>query len=90
MSKASAMSFGARKVHSSPAATFTLKKSGTVSRRRKKDPFYRQMQGRFRKKGSLFIEKSKHRISTAGEKAGITFKGMAASKKKRKKKNLWW
>ena len=89
MSRAMGMSLGARKVHTSPAATFTLRKSGTVIRKRKHDPFFSQVQGRFRKKGSLFIEKSKHRISTRGEKAGITAKGIAASRKK-KKKNLWW
>jgi hypothetical protein len=37
----------------------------------------------FKTKGNLFIEKREKRIKSAGEKAGITRKGILASKRKR-------
>ena len=91
LSRSSALSFGARAVEGSSAATFSIRSAGKRVRSKSKGTnYFLKAQGRFRsKKGggkNTFVEKSKYRINTAGELTGITAKGWAA---KRKRKNLF-
>jgi len=87
-----ALDFGAYRVTSTARATFFTTPSstsgGTISKRAKGS--FGFTFGNLYKKGNLFIEKKEKRIkrSSAGEKAEITAKGIAASKNKRRLKIL--
>ena len=88
-SKLTALSIGARYVEGKAAASFTTEESGRRASR-KIDDFFRKNIGRYRKPirrgqpvaSNVFIEKTKYRISTRGEKEQITRKGTAFRRKK--------
>lgn len=63
-------------VKSNPAATAAVRKDGIFQNISAPKGFY--------KKGSTVIEKKSQRINTLGELSGITFKGIQASRRKRK------
>jgi hypothetical protein len=77
LSRASALSLGARRVGNTAAATFKVKPGAYVPKTpgffggfTTKNDFYR--------KGELFIEKPERRIKSQGELSEITFKGLSA------------
>lgn len=87
LAREEAYSFGANVVRTTAAATFKIIPSGTKASGVFKGPPARLQQ--FTKRGGgLFIQPSKFRISSAGEKREITFKGIGASRSK-KRKNRW-
>jgi len=90
--KAGALSLGARVVEKTPAATFYVKKAGSILKTRQKhDSYFSDRSFRFRMTGGedflKGVEKEKYRISTPGELRGITFKGIMAGRKSKSKKN---
>lgn len=90
LSKAEAISLGSFKAEHTAGATFKITPAPGPAKGRffGKGPSLK----RFYEKEGAYIEKSKHRISTAGELSEITFKGISTKKskklfKKRKKEN---
>jgi len=68
-----------------PSASIAVRRKGkkTFEKLSDEEGFFKK-----KKKGGsrILVEKNKYRISSPGEKAGITFKGVRASQKKNKKK----
>ena len=87
LTKSQALDLGASIVSTTPSATFKImpssKRIGKL-RNNIKGTFTRK-RSTFYTKGNLFIEKREKRISSIGELAGITYKGIRA----KRKKNIW-
>ena len=86
LKKQDALDFGAFAVQNSPRATFQLRASSGAlgSTSTKKKGAFRKYRQNLYFKGGLYIEKRGKRITSSGEKAGITALGIQASKSKRK------
>jgi len=91
LTETEALDFGAFKVGTTARATFKLVKSQAQLKplETKYKGTYRKKMFDFERKGGLFIEKRGKRITTLGEKAEITFKGLKAQKSKKLFKNMW-
>jgi hypothetical protein len=76
-----ALGLGSFDVRTTPAATFKIEKAKEKATQRFKGSFDQSF---FYRKGGLFIEKKKKRIDTPGELRGITFKGLAALRLRRR------
>ena len=81
MRKMKALGKGALWADITAGASFQIKPSNKMLLDVRKDSsLWKGLKGQFYKKGKTYIEKTKYRISTPGEKQEITFKGLGTLK----------
>ncbi len=87
LSKAGALSLGGSITDKTVSATFLIKPSNLKIRSSSSSFSKNSNKFKLSKFGNVIkgVEKNKFRISTAGEKSGITLKGLLSKKKKKKK-----
>ena len=83
---------GAEFVETTPAASFKVQETRekVTSSDRRKANIFKDIFRKSKKEEDVFVEKRKYRISTKGEKIGITEKGLATLKFNTKQNSRWF